>query len=185
MLRGAQTVYTETINDVSKGTYTLDLSKYLLLGTTDIYVKATTTDPEGKKQTKQAYTSVKVITLSLSSTYNIASPVGGYAAGATASIPFTISGTGNKVVMLYVDGVQKDSKTITKSGQTNSSFSISMSDLLPGRHTVQMVAEMEASADLTIRSESIYLDIFKEGSSVPCIGMMHRFPDGRILRMII
>ena len=180
MLRGAQTVYTETINDVSKGTYTLDLSKYLLLGTTDIYVKATTADPEGKKQTKQAYTSVKVITLSLSSTYNIASPVGGYAAGATASIPFTISGTGNKVVMLYVDGVQKDSKTITKSGQTNSSFSISMSDLLPGRHTVQMVAEMEASADLTIRSESIYLDIFKEGSSVPCIGMMHRFPDGRI-----
>lgn len=180
MLRGAQTVYTETINDVSKGTYTLDLSKYLLLGTTDIYVKATTTDPEGKKQTKQAYTSVKVITLSLSSTYNIASPVGGYAAGATASIPFTISGTGNKVVMLYVDGVQKDSKTITKSGQTNSSFSISMSDLLPGRHTVQMVAEMEASADLTVRSESIYLDIFKEGSSAPSIGMMHRFPDGRI-----
>ena len=180
MLRGAQTVYTETINDVSKGTYTLDLSKYLLLGTTDIYVRATTTDPEGKKQTKQAYTSVKVITLSLTSSYNIASPVGGYAAGATASIPFTVSGTGNKVIMLYVDGVQKDSKTITKSGQTNSSFSISMSDLLPGRHTVQMVAEMEASADLTIRSESIYLDIFKEGSSVPCIGMMHRFPDGRI-----
>ena len=52
MLRGAQTVYTETINDVSKGTYTLDLSKYLLLGTTDIYVKATTTDPEVKKQTR-------------------------------------------------------------------------------------------------------------------------------------
>lgn len=180
MKRGSQTVYSQTINDVSKGTYTLDLSKYLLLGTTDIYVKATTTDPEGKKQTKQAYTSVKVITLSLTSGYNIASPVGGYAAGATASIPFTIAGTGNKVVMLYVDGVQKDSKTITKSGQTNSSFSISMSDLLPGRHTVQMVAEMEASADLTIRSESIYLDIFKEGSSSPCIGMMHRFPDGRI-----
>lgn len=67
MLRGAQTVYTETINDVSKGTYTLDLSKYLLLGTTDIYVRASTTDPEGKKQTKQAYTSVKVITLSLNS----------------------------------------------------------------------------------------------------------------------
>ncbi|MCR2007388.1 hypothetical protein NSB20_18100 [Bacteroides acidifaciens] len=180
MKRGSQTVYSQTINDVSKGTYTLDLSKYLLLGTTDIYVKATTTDPEGKKQTKQAYASVKVVTLSLTSGYNIASPVGGYAAGATASIPFTIAGTGNKVVMLYVDGVPKDSKTITKSGQTNSSFSISMSDLLPGRHTVQMVAEMEASADLTIRSESIYLDIFKEGSSSPCIGMMHRFPDGRI-----
>lgn len=180
MLRGAQTVYSETINDVSKGTYTLDLSKYLLLGTTDIYVKAITTDPEGKKQTKQSYVGVKVVTLSLTSSYNISSPVGGYVAGATASIPFTISGTGNKVVSLYVDGAQTDSKTVTKSGQTNSSFGIAMSDLLPGRHTVQMVAEMEASADLTIRSESIYFDIFKVGSSAPGIGMIHSFSDGRI-----
>lgn len=180
MLRGAQTVYSETINDVSKGTYTLDLSKYLLLGTTDIYVKATTSDPEGKKQTKQSYAGVKVVTLSLTSSYNISSPVGGYVAGATASIPFTISGTGNKVVSLYVDGAQTDSKTVTKSGQTNSSFGIAMSDLLPGRHTVQMVAEMEASADLTIRSESIYFDIFKTGSSAPGIGMIHSFSDGRI-----
>ena len=74
MLRGAQTVYTETINDVSKGTYTLDLSKYLLLGTTDIYVKATTTDPEGKKQTKQAYTSVKVITMQPAQRHPFRSP---------------------------------------------------------------------------------------------------------------
>lgn len=180
MLRGAQGVYSETVNDVSKGTYTLDLGKYLLLGTTDIYVKATTSDPEGKKQTRQSYVGVKVVTLSLTSSYNISSPVGGYAAGATASIPFTISGTGNKVVSLYVDGAQTDSKTVTKSGQTNSGFGISMSDLLPGRHTVQMVAEMEASADLTIRSESIYFDIFKTGSSAPGIGMIHSFSDGRI-----
>lgn len=180
MLRGAQTVYSETVNDVSKGTYTLDISKYLFVGTTDIYVRATTVDPEGKTQTKQAYTSVKVVTLSLKSSYNIASPQGGYLPGSVASIPFTLSGTGNKVVTLYVDGEQRDTKTISKSGQTNSSFSLPMDSLTVGRHTVQMVAEMVASDTLTIRSESIYMDICKAGEDVPFVGIMHSFTDGRI-----
>lgn len=64
--RGATTTYSETIQEVSKGTYTLDLTKYLLLGTSDIYVVATATDPStGKTQKKQAYVSVKSVTLSL------------------------------------------------------------------------------------------------------------------------
>lgn len=64
MKRGATLMYSDTQQDVSKGTYTLDLTKYLLLGTTDIYVKATTTDPTtGKTQTKQSYVSVKAVTL--------------------------------------------------------------------------------------------------------------------------
>lgn len=180
MNRGSQTVYSQTVNDVSSGTYSLDLSKYLMLGTTEIYVRAVVTDLEGKKQTKQSFTSVKVITLSLTSSYNIASPISGYESGSTASIPFTVSGTGNKVVTMYLDGVEKDSKTITKSGQTNGSFSISMTGLLPGRHTVQMIAELQASSELTIQSESIYFDIFKAGSGKPHVGARFRFPDGRI-----
>lgn len=51
--RGATTTYSESVRDVSKGTYTLDLTKYLLLGTSDIYVIAETTDPTtGKAQKK-------------------------------------------------------------------------------------------------------------------------------------
>ena len=58
MKRGATVMYADTQHDVSKGTYTLDLTKYLLLGTTDIYVRATTTDPTtGKTQTRQSYVS--------------------------------------------------------------------------------------------------------------------------------
>ncbi len=180
MNRGSQTVYSQTTNDVLSGTYTLDLSKYLLLGTTEIYVRAVVTDLEGKKQTKQSFSSVKVITLSLTSSYNIASPISGYAPGSTASIPFTVSGTGSKMVTMYLDGVEKDNKAVTKSGQTNGSFSISMTGLLPGRHTVQMVAELQASGELTIQSESIYFDIFKAGSEKTHIGARFRFPDGRI-----
>ena len=183
MKRGSTTTYSNTIQDVSQGSYDLDISKYLFAGTTDIYVKATTTDPTtGKTQTKQSYISVKVVTLSLSSSYNLANSIsgGGYGVSETIGIPYAVSGSGTKVITLYLDGVQHNTATVTRSGTTNGSFNLSMSGLSVGRHTVQMVAEMEASADLTLRSESVYIDIFKAGANVPLIGTMHSFKDGRI-----
>ena len=183
MLRGSTTTYSDTITEVSKGSYDIDISKYLFAGTTDIYVRATTTDPStGKTQTKQSYISVKVVTLSLSSSYNLANSIanGGYGASETVGIPYAVSGSGTKVVTLYVDGVQRNAHTVTRSGTTNGSFNLAMSGLSVGRHTVQMVAEMEASSDLTLRSESVYMDIFKAGSNSPLIGIKHTFKDGRI-----
>ena len=183
MKRGATVMYADTQHDVSKGTYTLDLTKYLLLGTTDIYVRATTTDPTtGKTQTRQSYVSVKAVTLALSSSFNIAECVakGGYGVSEAVSIPFAVSGSGDKTVTLYLDGHQWDSQTVKRSGTTNGSFSLSMSGLSIGRHTVQLVAEMEASQELTLKSESIYFDIQKAGRSEPYIGTKLTFGDGRI-----
>lgn len=183
MKRGATLMYSDTQQDVSKGTYTLDLTKYLLLGTTDIYVKATTTDPTtGKTQTKQSYVSVKAVTLALSSGFNIAECIakGGYGVSENVDIPYGVSGSGTKTVTLYVDGIQKDSVSVTRSGTTNGSFTLSMSGLAVGRHTVQMVAEMKASEELTLKSESIYFDILKTGSSAPYIGTKITFKDGRV-----
>ena len=183
MKRGATVMYADTQHDVSKGTYTLDLTKYLLLGTTDIYVRATTTDPTtGKTQTRQSYVSVKAVTLALSSNFNIAECVakGGYGVSEAVSIPFAVSGSGDKTVTLYLDGHQWDSQTVKRSGTTNGSFSLSMSGVSIGRHTVQIVAEMEASAELTLKSESIYFDILKAGQNAPYIGTKLTFGDGCI-----
>lgn len=183
MKRGATVMYADTQHDVSKGTYTLDLTKYLLLGTTDIYVRATTTDPTtGKTQTRQSCVSVKAVTLALSSSFNIAECVakGGYGVSETVSIPFAVSGSGDKTVTLYLDGHQWDSQTVKRSGTTNGSFPLSMSGVSIGRHTVQIVAEMEASAELTLKSESIYFDILKAGQNAPYIGTKLTFGDGRI-----
>ena len=183
MKRGATVMYADTQHDVSKGTYTLDLTKYLLLSTTDIYVRATTTDPTtGKTQTRQSYVSVKAVTLALSSSFNIAECVakGGYGVSEAVSIPFAVSGSGDKTVTLYLDGHQWDSQTVKRSGTTNGSFSLSMSGVSIGRHTVQIVAEMEASAELTLKSESIYFDILKAGQNAPYIGTKLTFGDGRI-----
>ena len=183
MKRGATLMYADTQQDVSKGTYTLDLTKYLQLGMTDIYVRATTTDPTtGKTQTKQSYVSVKAVSLALTSGFNIAECVskGGYGVSEAVSIPFAVSGSGDKTVTLYLDGHQWDSQTVKRSGTTNGSFSLSMSGLSIGRHTVQLVAEMEASQELTLKSESIYFDILKAGRSEPYIGTKLTFGDGRI-----
>ncbi len=181
--RGATTTYSETTRDVSKGTYTLDITRYLLAGTSDIYVIAETADPvTGKEQKRQAYASVRSVTLTLTSSYNIAAGLssGGYAAQETVNIPYAVSGTGTKVVTLHVDGKQQNAHTVTRSGTTNSSFPLSMSSLAVGRHTVQMVAEMDAGDGLTLKSESIYIDILKSGSSTPHVGLMVTHRDGRI-----
>ena len=182
--RGATTTYSETTQDVSKGTYTLDLTKYLLAGMSDIYVIAEASDPTtGKAQKKQAYVSVRSVTLALSSSYNIASGLsfGGYGSQETAAIPYAVNGTGTKVVTLYVDGKQKEAHTVTRSGTTNGSFNVAMSGLSVGRHTVQMVAEMDAGDGLTLKSESVYIDILKSGNSAPYVGLMIIHRDGRIL----
>ena len=183
MKRGATLMYSDTQQDVSKGTYTLDLGKYLQVGTTDIYVVAQTTDPTtGKAQRTQKYVSVKVVTLGLTSGFNIAESLGkgGYGVSEVVSIPYAVIGSGDKVVTLYLDGHQWDSHTVKRSGTTNSNFSLSMSGLSIGRHTVQLVAEMKASEELTLKSESIYMDILKGGSSEPFVGTKLTFKDGRI-----
>ena len=183
MKRGATLMYSDTQQDVSKGTYTLDMGKYLQVGTTDIYVVAQTTDPTtGKTQRTQKYVSVKVVTLGLTSSFNIAEALGkgGYGVSEVVSIPYAVSGSGDKIVTLYLDGHQWDSHTVKRSGTTNSNFSLSMSGLSIGRHTVQIVAEMKASEELTLKSESIYIDVLKAGSSEPFIGTKQTFKDGRI-----
>ncbi len=177
--RGTTQTYEVTTKNVSAGTYTLDVSEYLLVGTTDIYVKAVATTEDGTKQTKQAYASINVITLSLTSSYNLGSTIanGGYKNSDSIEIPFTITGSGTKDVSMYVDGAATPvSQTINKSGTVNGSFTINGSTLTAGRHTIQLVAERSG-----LRSDSIYIDILKAGQNVPFIGIKYTDKSGTIL----
>ena len=64
--------------------------------TSDIYVTATATDPTtGKQQRKPAYVSIKVVSLNLSSSYNVASGLaqGGYDLHDKVEIPYAVSRT--------------------------------------------------------------------------------------------
>ena len=177
--RGTTQTFEQTYKNVSAGTYTLDISDYLLAGTIDVYVKAVAVTAEGTQQTKQAYTSISVITLLLASSYNLGSTIadGGYKNTDTIEIPFTITGSGTKDVSMYIDGSSTPmTQTINKSGTVNGSFTIQASTLTAGRHTVQLVAERNG-----LLSDSIYIDILKSGLNAPFIGIKYRDKRGTIL----
>lgn len=180
VVRGATTLHTTTLREVTAGsTGVLDISQWLETGTIDVvlFASCTFTDGEGeqKTQTKTLRRSVTVLDLVLESSYNLTSAfgTGGYRANDSVVIPWSIRGSGEKVVTLYIDGEDVNSKTVTRSGLTNESFTVAASTLTAGRHSVQLVAEVGS-----IRSNSIYFDILKagsipgqEGNEVPFIGL--------------
>lgn len=177
--RGTTQTFQQTYNNVSAGTFTLDISDYLLAGTVDVYVKAVAVTAEGTQQTKQAYTSISVVTLLLTSSYNLGSTIanGGYKNTDTIEIPFTITGSGTKDVSMYIDGSETPTtQTINKSGTVNGSFTIQGSSLTAGRHTVQLVAERNG-----LLSDSIYIDILKAGLNTPFVGIKYTNKNGTIL----
>ncbi|MEZ3589646.1 MAG: LamG domain-containing protein [Muribaculaceae bacterium] len=179
--RGATTRLQQTIKNVSAGTYTLPLGKYLLAGVTDIYVRAECVTADGTRQHSQKYAAVNVVTLSLSSGYSLATAIanGGYRDGDTIEIPYTLTGSGTKEVLMHLDGADTPmSHTVTRSGTVNGSFTIQATPLSPGRHTVQLVAERDG-----LRSQSIHIDIFKAGPApAPFFGIKHTRPDGQITK---
>ena len=177
--RGTTQTFEQTYNNVSAGTYTLDISDYLLAGTIDVYVKAVAVTAEGTQQTKQAYTSLSVVTLLLTSSFNLGSTIadGGYKNTDTIEIPFTITGSGTKDISMYIDGSSTPiSQTINRSGTVNGSFTIQASTLTSGRHTVQLVAERNG-----LLSDSIYIDILKAGLNAPFVGIKYTDKSGTIL----
>lgn len=177
--RGTTTTYENTTQNVPKGTYTVDISDYLLVGTVDVYVKAACVTEDGSPQSKQVYKQLSVITLDLKSGYSIGLmiPQGGYSDGDTIEIPYSITGSGTKVVSMYLDGGSSPiTQTVSKSGTTNGSFLIQASSLSAGRHNVQLVAERDG-----LLSDSIYMDILKGGSSECFIGVKYYDEDGDIM----
>lgn len=186
IVNGGVTVMSRTVRNVTSGSHTLDISKSLLAGENNIYVRAEVTDPDtGDKRKKSAFTKVAALSLTLTTSYNLANSIsgGGYRPGDNVSVPFTITGPGRKTVTLYLDGTQAEQQVVTRSGRTNGTFLVDPSPLTLGRHNIQLVAEIEEQG-VTVTSESIYIDINKiaaDGSgTAPFVGTLITFPDGRI-----
>ena len=185
--RGSTITMQRTINEVAAGTYTIDISSAMQAGTMDVYVQAVcqiVNEETGdtQSQTKQAYKSVSVVQIGLTTSYDLADGFtnGGYLDSETITIPWAVRGSGNKVVSLTIDGDENHalnrSQTVSKSGTTNGEFLIAARTLSPGRHWLQMVAEVGG-----IKSESIWIDILKAGGNSPYIGLMAINDDGDII----
>ena len=176
---GTTTLWEQETRSVAKGSYDVDLTQYMkTAGKVDVYVKAVCMTDDGEQQTKQAYASVTVVGMALSSDYDVSTGLqrGGYADGETISIPFTLTGSGLRTVSLYVDGGEAPlTKTVQKSGTTRDSFSIAAGSLTPGRHSLQMIAERDG-----LRSDVIWMDVLKKGSDEPYVGIMFSDAKGEV-----
>lgn len=176
-------IYKRSIRNVSPGTYTLAIGKYLQSGDNSVYVRATVTDADGNTKTRQAYAKVSALDISLACTFN-PTPMcadGGYAEGVAIPVPFEVAGSGNKQVMLYVDGTLQQTKAVPRSGRTVGSFSVA--GLTPGLHNLQLVAELEQDG-ITVRSSSHYIDIYvKDATAAPAawIALKMENADGTVL----
>lgn len=169
---GTTTVYTETHAQVAVGTtQTLTLSPDIInqAGTVNVSVVATTPIDEETKSSRGSK-SVTVITMDLATTFDPASQLAlsnGYtdAAGQIA-IPYTYTVPTGTTLKVWVDGVLDATTSISGTGRNY--VYLTASNLSAGRHNIQMIAD---SAGLL--SNAICVDVLKEGSNTPYLGLRH------------
>ena len=175
--RGA-TSSTFELNLAAGGTATLDVTKYIGTGTNTVKVRVVVGSGEEQQVSSIAWT-VTAIQLVLASSFNIATAIN---KGDTVNVPFALTGSGQKTLRLYVDGVDTEDRSIGTSS-ANGSFQVHTAGMAHGSHSVQLVAELEQAGGEPIRSNSIYFDIAvrEAGNTSPVFATRFDYPDGTII----
>ena len=175
--RGA-TSSTFDLNLAAGGTATLDVTKYIGTGTNTVKVRVVTGSGEEQQVSSIAWT-VTAIQLVLASSFNIATAI---SKGDTVNVPFALTGSGQKTLRLYVDGVDTEDRSIGTSS-ANGSFQVRTAGMAHGPHSVQLVAELEQAGGEPIRSNSIYFDIAvrEAGNTSPVFATRFDYPDGAVI----
>lgn len=157
---------------------TVDVTKYMGVGTNTVRVKVQVGEG-AEMQVSQITWTINVVQLTLSSSFNIATSIN---RGDSVTIPYALSGAGNKTLRCYVDGVDKEDRSITAS-TANGSFSIDTSGMSHGTHSVQLVVELELSEDNIIKSNSIYfaIGVRETDNNAPIVYARFDYPDGSLI----
>ena len=177
---GTATVFTTTVREVTPGTTgKVDLTPYIQAGTLEVRVVPTVTFEDGTTQTKRSYCSaqIKEFNISCDHLLNEGLHNGGYLDGEIIKYNVRITGSGPRMLHMYLDGATEPTHSLAVSGgAVTKTFSIKASDLQPGRHTVQFVAESEG-----LLSDSIYCNFLRAGGNGKYVGIMYSDKTGRIL----
>lgn len=157
---------------------TINVSKYLGVGTNTVRVKVTVGEG-AEMQVSQISWTVTVVQLTLTSSFNYATSIN---QGDTVTIPYALSGSGIKTLRCYLKGVDFEQRAITTS-TANGSFSIPTAALAHGSHSVQLVCELELASGSVIKSNSIYFDLAVRGrlDLSPVVASRFDYPDGTII----
>ena len=156
----------------------IDVTKYLGVGTNNVKVRAVVGEGDSQQVSSISW-KVTVVQLTLTSSFNIGTLI---TAGTDISIPYALTGNGNKTLRCYIDGVDKEDRTISASS-SNGSFTITTSNLSHGTHSVQLMAELELTDGTKIKSNSIYFGIAVRvvGNNNPIIATKFEYSDGTVI----
>ena len=159
-------------------TQQVDVTPYLGVGINNVRVRAEVGEGAEMQVSSISWT-VNVIQLNLTSSFSISSVIN---KGDNVVIPYTLSGSGTKTLRCYVDGADKEDRTISTS-TANGSFAVSTASMPHGAHSVQLVAELELADGSTIKSNSIYMDmaVREFGNNTPIIATRFDYKDGTVI----
>lgn len=169
---------TLTANISAGSTNTVDVTSYMGIGTNTVRVRVEVGEG-AEMQVSQITWSINVVQLTLTSSFNIATAIN---KGQRVTIPYALTGAGNKTLRCYVDGEDTEDRSITTS-TANGSFSIDTSGMGHGTHSVQLVVELELADETVIKSNSIYfgIGIREAGNTSPVFASRFDYADGAII----
>ena len=154
--------------------HTIDVTKHIGVGSNTIRMKVTAGEEESKQVSSLIWT-VTAVQLTLASSFDIATDI---TRGDRVSIPFALTGSGQKTLRCFVDGIDTEDRTINASS-ANGAFSIDTSRMGHGSHGVALVAELELPSGL-IKSNVIYFDIAvrENGNDKPIVAARFDYTEG-------
>lgn len=154
--------------------HTIDATRYIGVGTNTIRMKVTAGEEESKQVSSLTWT-VTAVQLTLASSFDIATDI---TRGDRISVPFALTGSGQKTLRCFVDGIDTEDRTINASS-ANGAFSIDTSRMSHGSHGIALVAELELPSGL-IKSNVIYFDIAvrENGNDRPIVVARFDYSEG-------
>ena len=177
IIQGAN-VNTLSSNISAGSSNSIDVTKYMGVGTNTVRVRVEVGEGD-EMQVSQITWTINVVQLSLTSSFNIATLIN---KGDFITVPYALSGSGDKTLRCFVDGEDIDDRSITASS-ANGSFSINTSNMSHGTHSIQLVVERELSEDNIIRSNSIYfaIGVREEDNNEPLVSARFDYSGGDII----
>ena len=116
--------------------HTIDVTKYIGVGTNTIRMKVTAGEEESKQVSSLTWT-VTAVQLTLASSFDIATDI---TRGDRVSIPFALTGSGQKTLRCFVDGIDTEDRTINASS-AKGAISIDTSRIVQRSPGVALVAD--------------------------------------------
>lgn len=176
IIRGASS--TNMTDVIASGeTKEIDVTKYLVTGTNNVRVRVEVGEGE-ERQVSSINWTISVVQLTLNSSFDVSTV--SYA-GDNISIPYSLTGNGNKTLKMIVNGEPTDERQINTS-TSNGLFTLNTARLRHRAAVVQMVAELQTIDGTLIKSNSIILGVIVAQRSInlPIVGFRIERQDGKV-----